>query len=251
MIAALAGRRALVTGGSRGIGLAIARRLQDEGAEVTIAGRTQASLDAAATAEGLAAVALDVTDPNRWRSVVTALPPIDILINCAGQAESAPFLRHGADRWERMIAVNLSAVFHACDAVLPGMVERGFGRIVTIASTGGLAPYRYVAGYVAAKHGVIGLTRALALEFADRGLTVNAVCPGFTRTDMYEGAIANLVAKTGRDRAAAERALIAGNPQQRPVEPDEVADAAAWLCSPGAGAVTGQSIVVAGGEVMP
>jgi NAD(P)-dependent dehydrogenase (short-subunit alcohol dehydrogenase family) len=246
----LSGKRALVTGGARGIGLAITRQLVAAGAEVVIGGRSRATLDAVANAEGVLSIAVDVTDPDQVREAFAKAAPVDILINCAGQAESAPFLRHDLGLWERMLAVNLTGVFLCCHAVLPGMIDRGFGRIINIASTGGLAPYRYVAGYVAAKHGVIGLSRALALEFADRGVTINAVCPGFTRTDMYEQAIDNVVEKTGRNRDAAERALISGNPQNRPVEPHEVAHTTLWLCSPLASAVTGQSIVVAGGEIM-
>jgi NAD(P)-dependent dehydrogenase (short-subunit alcohol dehydrogenase family) len=254
--AALAGRHALVTGAGRGIGAAIAARLVAEGARVTVLSRTQAEIDAVATRLGSAAQALtaDVTQAEQTRrafeQAAASFGPIDILVNNAGQARSGLLHKAPEELWHEMLSVNLTGVYHGIRAVLPGMLERGFGRIANIASTSGLRGYPYVAAYCAAKHGVIGLTRALALEVAQRGVTVNAVCPGFTETALIEDAIANIRKVTGRSAEAAREALTRTNPQGRLIEPAEVAHAVAWLCLPGSESVTGQSIAVAGGEVM-
>ena len=178
------------------------------------------------------------------------LGAVDILVNNAGAAESAPFAKTGLDMLERMLAVNLKAAFFCTQAVLPGMLAAKAGRIVNIASTAGLTGYPYVSAYVAAKHALVGLTRALALETARSGVTVNAVCPGFTDTDLVARAVETITAKTGRSTEAARAELAKTNPMGRLVTPQEVASAVAYLCLPGAGAVTGQAIVVAGGEVM-
>src|SRR5690606_21576800 len=175
--------------------------------------------------------------------------PIAIVINNAGQAESAPFAKTSLALWQRMLSVNLTGSFLCAQAALPGMLDAGWGRIVNIASTAGQRGYAYVSAYTAAKHGVIGLTRSLALEVARKGVTVNAVCPGYTDTALLHESIANVVAKTGRSAEAARDGFAAGNPQQRIVHPDEVADAVLWLCGEGASAITGQSISVSGGEV--
>jgi NAD(P)-dependent dehydrogenase (short-subunit alcohol dehydrogenase family) len=175
---------------------------------------------------------------------------VDILVNNAGQAASAPFGRTDAALWQRMLDVNLTGAYHCIQATLPGMLDLGWGRIVNVASTAGLTGYRYVAAYCAAKHGLVGLTRALALEVAAQGVTVNAVCPGYTETDIVLAAVANIVRKTGRSEDQARAALAAANPQGRLVQPDEVAHAVAWLCMPGASAMNGQAVAVAGGEVM-
>ncbi|GAB4509284.1 MAG: SDR family NAD(P)-dependent oxidoreductase [Haliangiales bacterium] len=255
----LAGQHALVTGGGRGIGAAIAETLTHAGAAVTVAGRDLGRAQAAAQAladsgHQTHAIAMDVTDEaaieRGFASAQAALGPVDILVNNAGAADSAPFTRLDRDHWDRMLAVNLTAVYSCCRAALPAMLERKRGRVVNIASTAGLRGYGYVAAYVAAKHGVIGLTRSLALETARAGVTVNAVCPGYTDTDMTRATIANIEAKTGRSAQEARAALVKDSPQRRLIEPDEVASAVLWLCLPGARGVTGQAVAVAGGEVM-
>jgi NAD(P)-dependent dehydrogenase (short-subunit alcohol dehydrogenase family) len=255
---ALADRHATVTGGGRGIGAAIAAALAAEGATVSVLGRDAARLAAQVDALGgpgrAQAVAVDVTDETSVKAAFAAVRErfgrVDILVNNAGQAESAPLAKTDLARWQRMLAVNLTGTFLCTREALPEMTGRGAGRIVNVASTAGLVGYAYVAAYCAAKHGVVGLTRAAALECAKTGVTVNAVCPGYTETDMVAGAVANIVAKTGKSASEARAALVARNPQGRMVQPAEVAAAVVWLCLPAAASVTGQAIAVAGGEVM-
>lgn len=254
----LDGRHALVTGGGRGIGAAIARALLERGAKVTIGGRNQDAL--AATVAELSAlgeidwVPMDVANADSVAQAFAAAQarfgPVAVLVNNAGQATSAPILKTSEAMWQQMLAVNLTGSWHCIRAALPGMLEARWGRIVNVASTAGLTGYGYVSAYCAAKHGLVGLTRSVALEVASKGVTVNAVCPGYTETDIVRDAVANIVAKTGRSEAEALAELAAGNPQKRLVQPDEVANAVAWLCMPGAGAMNGQSVAVAGGEVM-
>ncbi|HEY1044640.1 MAG TPA: SDR family NAD(P)-dependent oxidoreductase [Telluria sp.] len=254
----LIGKHALVTGGSRGIGLAIARQLLAQGARVTLAGRDTAALvEAGASlgdADNVTTVTMDVTDAQSvadgFARAAAHFGPVDILVNNAGQAGTAPFMKTGAALWQRMLDVNLTGAYNCLQAAVPDMVQAGWGRIVNIASTAGLTGYRYVSAYCAAKHGLVGLTRALSLEVASSGVTVNAVCPGFTDTAMVDEAVSNIMSKTGRSAEQARSALASGNPQQRLVQPDEVAGAVVWLCMPQSSAMNGQAIAVAGGEVM-
>jgi NAD(P)-dependent dehydrogenase (short-subunit alcohol dehydrogenase family) len=252
----LQGRHAVVTGAGRGTGAAIAARLAAEGARVSLMARTQSQLDQVAAALGSSAqsVRADITDPQAVRQAfeqaVRSFGPVDILINNAGQARSAPLHRTAEELWHGMLAVNLSGAYYGIQAVLPAMLERKFGRIVNVASTAGLRGYPYVAAYCASKHGLIGLTRALALEVAQRNITVNAVCPGYTETDLVRDTIANIQQVTGRTAEQAREALTRTNPQGRLIQPAEIANTVAWLCLPGTEAITGQSIAIAGGEVM-
>ena len=260
-VLSLSGRHAVVTGAARGIGAAIARALAADGARLTLMGRRVEALRslarelAPADSGAHAAVAIDVADAvsveAAFAQARAACGPVSILVNNAGQAESAPFAKTSLALWQRMLAVNLTGSFLCAQAVLPDLLAAGGrGRIVNIASTAGQKGYAYVAAYVAAKHGVIGLTRALAVELAKKGVTVNAVCPGYTDTDLLRESIANVVSKTGRSDDEARAGFAAANPQGRIVRPEEVADAVRWLCGDAAAAVTGQAISISGGEVM-
>ena len=254
----LEGRHVFITGAAQGIGAAIAETLAHQGAVLTLAGRRQPVLETLAqrlqTITRCAVVTMDVSDADAvahgFAQARAALGPVNMLVNNAGQAESAPFGKTSPELWQRMLDVNLTGTFLCTQAALPDMLAARAGRIVNIASTAGQRGYAYVAAYVAAKHGVIGLTRALALEMAQKGITVNAVCPGYTETEILRQSIANVVAKTGRSEAEARAEFAQSNPQRRMVQPQEVADAVQWLCSDAAASVTGQSISVSGGEVM-
>jgi NAD(P)-dependent dehydrogenase (short-subunit alcohol dehydrogenase family) len=244
---------ALVTGGGRGIGREIAAALARAGATVTVLGRDRKTLDDAIAA-GAAhfAVVADVADQAAVSAAVAEAAvrqPIDILIANAGAAESAPFAKSDAALFRRMMDINFMGVVYAVQAALPSMKNQPHGRIVAVASTAGLKGYAYVTAYSAAKHAVVGLVRSLALELASTRVTVNAVCPGFTDTDLLAGSIDNIMKKTGRSREQAVAELWRHNPQGRLVTPVEVADTVLWLCGEGAGAITGQAIAVAGGEV--
>jgi 3-hydroxybutyrate dehydrogenase len=244
---------ALVTGGGRGIGREIASVLAHAGATVTVLGRHRAALDEAVAAGDAHFVSIaDVADQTAVSAAIAeaaARQPIDILIANAGIAESAPFAKSDAALFRRMMDVNFMGVVHAVKAVLPPMKDRPYGRIIAVASTAALKGYAYVSAYSAAKHAVVGLVRSLALELAHTHVTVNAVCPGFTDTDLVAGSIDNIMKKTSRSREQAIAELAKHNPQGRLVTPREVADTVLWLCGEGAGAITGQAIVVAGGEL--
>ena len=252
----LTDRHALVTGAARGIGAEIARTLAAEGAVLSLLGRNADALQRVADSlagSGHGVVVADIADPQAVQLAFVqaraARGPVAILVNNAGQAESAPLLKTSIDLWQRMLAVNLTGSFLCVQAALPDMLAAGWGRIVNIASTAGQKGYAYVSAYTAAKHGVIGLTRSLALEVARKGVTVNAVCPGYTDTDILRDSVSNVVGKTGRSEADALAEFASVNPQRRIVQPAEVADAVRWLCGESAASVTGQSISVSGGEV--
>lgn len=255
--AVFTGRHVVVTGASRGIGSTIAANLATRGARVSLLGRSAENLETVSRALGgtsvAAPIATDVTDAE---SVTAAFArarehfgPVHILVNNAGQAASAKFTDTDAALWNRIMAVNLTGTYLCTRQAVPDMLQVGFGRIVNVASIAGLRGGAYISAYVASKHAVIGLTRSLALEFANKNITVNAVCPGYTDTDIVHDAIANIVRKTGRSEAEALASLVATNPQRRLITPEEVAHTVSWLCAPGAESITGQSIVVAGGEV--
>ncbi len=252
---ALAGRHAVVTGGGRGIGLAISRSLRSHGARVSVLSRNPEISPAKITQPDDSALALncDVTDRDSVLKAFSAarerFGPVHILVNNAGQAASAPFLKTDEKIWRQLMSVNVDGAFHCTQAALPDMLSAGWGRVVNIASIAGLVGQSYITAYCASKHALVGLTRALAIEVASKGVTVNAVCPGYTESDMVNEAVKNIVAKTGRTAEQALNELTGRNPLKRLIKPEEVANAVAWLCLPGSEAVNGQAIVISGGEV--
>jgi NAD(P)-dependent dehydrogenase (short-subunit alcohol dehydrogenase family) len=248
----LTGRHAVVTGGARGIGRAIAAALRRDGVRVSILGRDEAALAATCAAGDADAYAVcDVADEAAMTATIARLAeaqPIDIAIANAGAVETGPFLRSPAERFRRLSEINLIGTVNLFHATLPGMIERGHGRLVAIASTAGHRGYAYVSAYVAAKHAVVGLVKSLALETARSGVTVNAVCPGYADTGMVAGGIDTIVAKTGATREQALAEMVKANPQGRLIAPDEVAAAVLYLCGPASASVTGQSLLINGGE---
>jgi NAD(P)-dependent dehydrogenase (short-subunit alcohol dehydrogenase family) len=249
----LAGKHALVTGGGTGIGAAIALALAECGAAVTICGRRDAELKkSAARHKNIHPQTADVTDAESlrqlYRDAQAARGSFGIVVANAGMAESAPAEKVSRALWDHTVAVNLTGAFLSVQPALAAMREHKWGRIVFIASTAGLKGYAYVSPYVAAKHGVIGLARALAIETAKAGITVNAVCPGYAETPMLERAVDRIAAATKRSESEARGALAANNPQARFIKPEEVAAAVVWLCAGDSAAITGQAISVSGGE---
>ena len=246
-------QHAVITGGASGIGEAIAERLAETGMRITLMGRNPERLSATADRLKAASQQADITSPDDVRrgfaAAVQANGPVTILVNNAGSAESCPFTKMDDDLWDRMLAVNLTGTYLCTRSVIDAMSKAGFGRIINIASTAAQKGYAYVSAYCAAKHGVLGLTRALALEMARKGVTVNAVCPGFTDTDLLTRSIDTIVESTGMQRQQALAELVRNNPQGRLITPQEVAEAVLWLCNANSSSVTGQAISVAGGEV--
>ncbi len=244
---------AVVTGGGTGIGLAVARALAGRGHAVTIMGRSIETLTAAsASLPGGGHELCDVTDDasvaNALMRAQAARGPVRVLVNNAGAVTTAAFEATSLEAWSAALEVNLLGAVRMTKAALPSLKGHDWARVINIASTAGLRPYPYVSAYVASKHALVGLTRALALELAAGGVTVNAVCPGYTSTAIVERAVATLAARTGRDRAAAEAVFTRANPQGRLVTPEEVAAAVAWLASPQASAINGIALSVSGGE---
>jgi 3-hydroxybutyrate dehydrogenase len=255
----LAGRVALVTGASQGVGRAITLAYAEQGAEVILAARNVAALEQVAaevTARGGRAhvIPCDVSDPAQIADMAAAAHEraggVDILVNNAGIAGSHKLIGHPDELWERIIDVNLTAVFRVTRAIVPQMVEQRWGRIITIASVASRVGNRYMAAYTASKHGVLGLTRALAVELNPSGITVNAICPGYVDTPMTDGTIANIVTRTGRSPDAARDTLAATSPQNRLIEPEEITAVAVMLASEAARGITGQAINIDGGAVM-
>jgi NAD(P)-dependent dehydrogenase (short-subunit alcohol dehydrogenase family) len=255
----LRGRHAIVTGGGRGIGAAIATALAERGANLSLLGRDMDRLHRTAEAirdryeYKVQTHQVDVSDAASvqkiFRDAVSQLGEAYILVNNAGQAQASGLEQTTTELWERMIGVNLSSAFYCTQQVLPAMAKANAGRVVNIASTAGLKGYPKISAYCASKHGLIGFTRAVAMEYAKCGVTINAVCPGYTETEMLDRAVDELKKSLGKNDSEAKAMLTRPNPQGRLVTPEEVANAVAWLCSPAASAITGQSIVVAGGEV--
>jgi NAD(P)-dependent dehydrogenase (short-subunit alcohol dehydrogenase family) len=236
-------KRALVTGGSSGIGLAVAKAFRAAGHEVLIYGRDQARLDATS----LPAVAVDVLDTRVLTRRIATDGPFDIVVANAGGAATAPALKMPHEMWDQMIALNLTSVFHCAQAAVPAMIERGWGRFIVMASTASLRGFRYGSAYAAAKHGVLGFVRSLALELAKTGVTANALCPSYVDTPLISGAIDAVMKKTGRPREEIAATFTDTSPMGRLVTPEEVAAAAVWLASDEAASVTGQAIPIDGG----
>jgi NAD(P)-dependent dehydrogenase (short-subunit alcohol dehydrogenase family) len=246
----LAGKRALVTGGGRGIGAAIARALAAAGARVVVCGRTRPDLDAVASEIGGVALRADLADREATDELLAAAGHVDVLVNNAGVAESAPLDRTDDAMWDRILELDVTAAFRVTRALAPAMIKAGFGRIINVASNAGVSGYGYSVAYCAAKHAMVGMTRALAMDLARTGVTINALCPGWVETQLAEEAVTRIAAKTGRSLDEARAQLAQMSPQRRMITPEEVAHAALMLCGHGARGIHGQTIVIDGGAVM-
>ncbi|MCP4317015.1 MAG: SDR family oxidoreductase [Hyphomicrobiales bacterium] len=253
-MAELTGKHAVVTGGGSGVGASIAMVLAQAGASVTVSGRRRDVLeDVARSSDRIFAATCDVTDPESVASLfaqaAAAHDGVDIVVANAGAAESVPFEKESLEGWQRTIDVNLTGAFLTMQSGLASMAGKNWGRIITIASVAGLKGYGYIAAYCAAKHGVVGLTKSVSMEVAKSGITVNAVCPGYTQTPMLDRTLDNIMKKTGMSREDAAKALLRQNPTGAFVQPEEVAQAVLWLCGPNSASITGQALSVSGGEV--
>ncbi len=253
MSGGLAGKLALITGGGRGIGEAIARRLAADGARVIVTGRDEAAIGRVAQATGGVALRADLHDRAATDALVAevrAVGRVDLLVNNAGIAESASLEKTDDAMWDRILELDATAPFRITRALVPAMVTAGWGRVVNVASNAGVSGYGYTAAYCAAKHAMVGMTRALAIDLARTGVTINAVCPGWVETDMARAAVARIQAKTGRSEAEARASLESMSPQRRMVQPAEVAHVVAMLCAVEAQSVHGQAILIDGGQVL-
>jgi 3-hydroxybutyrate dehydrogenase len=249
----LGGKLALVTGGGRGIGAACARSLAGAGARVVVCGRTAAEIEVVAKEIGGEAVTVDLLDrksTDRMLEQVAQLGRVDVLVNNAGVAESASLEKTSDEMWDRIVELDATAPFRVARALVPAMVKVGWGRVVNIASNAGVSGYGYTAAYCAAKHAMVGFTRALAIDLARTGVTINALCPGWVHTKMSDEAIERIAVKTGRTVAEARGQLEAMSPQKRMIQPEEVAHAALMLCANDARGIHGQTIVIDGGAIL-
>jgi len=246
----LAGKLALVTGGGRGIGAAIARVLATAGARVVVCGRNKVDLDAVAREIGGVALQLDLTDRRATDEVIASVGHVDVLVNNAGVAESAALDRTTDAMWDRIVELDVTAPFRIIRALVPSMIAAKWGRVINVASNAGVSGYGYSMAYCAAKHALVGLTRALAVDLARTNVTINALCPGWVETQMADEAVTRIATKTGRSEEEARTQLAAMSPQRRLITPGEVAHAALMLCSDGARGIHGQTIVIDGGAVL-
>jgi len=246
----LEGKLAMVTGGGRGIGAAIARALAGAGARVLVCGRTQADLDALAKEIGGVAMRVDLTNRTATDEMIASAGHVDVLVNNAGAAESAPIDRTTDALWDRIMELDATAAFRVTRGFLPGMLKAGWGRIINIASNAGVSGYGYSTAYCAAKHAMVGMTRALAIDLAKTGVTINALCPGWVETQMVDEAVTRIAQKTGKSLDEARTTLAAMSPQKRMIGPEEVAHTALMLCAHDARGIHGQTIVIDGGAVL-